>query len=254
MLSAQQLIGVIRHPSNIAHALVRHSPRIALMAGYEDIAWRCVPLSNQGISDLIRITKPESMLEIGVGSGDTLESYLNVAETYTDEVRYIGFDTFSEGPPEDETAHLNRRIQNADNERGFWQMHHTSKGEVQSIPDGYEVECQVQLIEGNTRDTLEETNIDISPVDLVYIDGGHSYDTVQNDFRGIIPMLKHSSTSKNKTVPAGTIVAFDDFNCESGVTEFISELLSENDPGFNELMFVPASQGNSGCITTVLSF
>lgn len=254
MLTLKQIIQDVRKPSSMAHALLRSSPRIAMMAGFENLAWQILPLSNQGIHDVIHITKPESFVEIGVGKGATLKSYLNAAEAYTDEVRYIGFDTFSEGPPENETPHLNHRIQNVDQGSGFWKMHHTSREVVQSIPDSYEVECQLRLIEGNTRETLPDASSNISPVDLVYIDGGHSYDTVRNDYEGIKPMLKHSTTVKEETVPSGTIVVLDDFNCEVGVTKFVYKILSKKDPEFKDVMFTPAWYYKSGCVTTVLSF
>lgn len=254
MLTAKQVIKGVRHHSSVTGFLARSGSHLAMIAGFEDIAWQCVPLSKQSLIDIIRITKPESFVEIGVGKGDTFRAYLTIAETYTNQVRYIGFDTFSEGPPEDETSHLNKRVQEAEPGSGFWNMHHATKEHIHSIPDEYDVGCRIKLIQGNTKETLPDATSEIPPVDFIYIDGGHSYDTVHNDYKGVKDIIKHSNRSDKGSIPKGTLIVFDDFNCEPGVTKLVSELLEQKNPEFNDIMFTPAINHNSGCITAVLSF
>jgi hypothetical protein len=207
------------------------------------------------MKDIIRVTEPDSFVEIGVGKGETLKSYLNIAENYTDHVEYFGFDTFSQGPPEDETSHLNQRIEDAEPGSDFWRMHHSTKEYIQSIPDEYDVDCDVQLFKGRTEETLTDATAEMSPVDIIYIDGGHSYDTVRHDYENVKNIIKHSDKPDNSVVPVGTQVVFDDLNCEPGVTKCVSELLEkEKDPEFNDVMFTPSISRSSACITTVFSF
>ncbi len=62
------------------------------------------------------------------------------------------------------------------------------------------VDFAVDLFAGNTRDTLPRMLPLLPEMDLIFVDGGHSLETVASDWNAIAPALKF-----------GTIVLFDDY-------------------------------------------
>lgn len=201
--------------------------------------------SREVMSLLIRIYRPRSFLEIGVGKGDTLKQFLSEAQSLgLSHVEYFGFDTFDVGPPADETEILNRRIAKASNDDHFWQVHFTPMKSIFKIPDNYKkVQCDIRLFKGNTKETIPKEISNLRPVDMVYIDGGHSYETVSSDWHNIKPLLK-----------TNTVIIFDDFNCEKGVSKFIGELLSEEAGFFSKIILCPATLSNWQCLMVVIEY
>lgn len=65
----------------------------------------------------------------------------------------------------------------------------------------------VKLIAGDTNEVLKKT--DISNVDYIFLDGGHSYNTVINDLKIIYEVLK----GKNK------VILCDDYGAESFIQD-----------------------------------
>lgn len=63
--------------------------------------------------------------------------------------------------------------------------------------------CNINLIQGNTKDTLkrfyEENNGKLN-IDFIYIDGGHSFDTIQSDWDNL-----------NGLMDSNTLTIFDDY-------------------------------------------
>jgi len=157
---------------------------------------------------------------------------------------HFGFDTFDGGPPVDEGELLQNRIREAQRGNKFWNMHHSPMEAIQAIADDYgNIRCQIKLFKGNTKETLPDNISQVSPVDFVYIDGGHSYETVKSDYLNVKPVLK-----------TGTTVVFDDFNCATGVSRFIGELLSEEGGFFSRVMFLPSGFNTWKCSTVVLIY
>jgi len=182
---------------------------------------------------------PSRFLEVGVGRGDSLRIFLrSAASRGINDVEYYGFDTFDEGPPPDETAFLNARIESSTTSDRFWKMHNAGEEAVRAIASEFPgTRCLVKLFKGNSRNTLPQHAGDLPSMDLVFIDGGHSYQTVKSDWTNIRPLLRD-----------GSIVVFDDFNCEVGVTQFVGELLSASEHHFSEVAFVPAVLSSwTGC-------
>ena len=74
------------------------------------------------------------------------------------------------------------------------------------------------LLKGNSRDILSKIT---NKYDLIFIDGGHSYDTLKSDFNNSINLLK-----------PGGIIFIDDYSDEewmSGVKKFCDELRKQKD-------------------------
>lgn len=197
------------------------------------------------VSTLVRLYRPESFLEIGVGKGDTLRRFIFESQCLgLSSIQYIGFDTFDEGPPNDEGDLLKDRINRAKQGDKFWKMHHSPMDSIRAIAEDYDnIDCQIKLFKGNTKETLPVNLSRLAPVDFVYIDGGHSYGTVKSDYFNVKPVLK-----------TGTVVVFDDFNCAVGVSRFIGELLSEEGGFFSHIMFLPAGFDTWKCSTVVLIY
>ena len=59
---------------------------------------------------------------------------------------------------------------------------------------------KVQLFKGNTRDTLKLVGPKLPKMDLIFIDGGHSLETIESDWEGV-----------KGCIDPGTIVLFDDY-------------------------------------------
>lgn len=197
------------------------------------------------LSTLVRLYRPESFLEIGVGKGDSLRRFIFESQCLGfSTIQYFGFDTFDEGPPADEGDLLQNRIERAQQGNKFWKMHHSPMESIHAIAEDYDkIECHIKLFKGNTKETLPDNLSQVSPVDFVYIDGGHSYETVKSDYLNVKSILK-----------TGTVVVFDDFNCATGVSRFIGELLGEEGGFFSRIMFLPAGFDTWNCSTVVLVY
>jgi hypothetical protein len=176
---------------------------------------------NGGIGNILSFYNPQSFVEIGVGNGDTLESYMSNCTPLQDEyLHYHGFDTFDAGMPSNEGGAVNENPELSPSDS---KMHNTPMDEVKKLKHDHDTPCEIQLHKGNTRETLTNVKSQLEDIELVYIDGGHSYDTVRSDYEKIRPCVSDG----------GTIV-FDDLNCEDGVTRFVGELLQHEGERFEE--------------------
>jgi hypothetical protein len=125
-------------------------------------------------------------MEIGVYRGGTASRLIQEALRYCPSVEYWGFDLFAEGADRhylDQTA--NRMIQPL------------SVAVIAEILANYR--AKINLIPGDTGETLASTSP--GPVDLLYIDGGHTYDIVKSDW-----------TLCQKFLYDGSVVFFDDYS------------------------------------------
>lgn len=125
----------------------------------------------QQIYDWIEANKPGVIVEIGTWNG------LNAARMMKEGAKkYIGFDLWEEG---DETIdELEHNVKK-----------HATLEEAKKNLKPYEVE----LIQGNTRETLKAYTDGKKPfVDMAVIDGGHSKGTIKSDLITIIKVMKSS--------------------------------------------------------------
>jgi len=156
---------------------------------------------------LISQAKPRVLVEIGVWRGDTAARMIRAAARHRADIRYWGFDLF-EGMSDEI---LKREISLAP----------LSQEEVSARLAG--LEAEIHLIAGNSAHTLAVT--DLPPVEFAFVDGGHSYETVAADWRGLRPHLA-----------PGALVVFDDYTNELpveregfGVRRLVRELSSSHD-------------------------
>ena len=122
--------------------------------------------------EVIDELQPDSILEVGTWIGQHACEMIQRARKHRERVCYYGFDLFAQAPAYE---HPKRWIVNESVIR-------------QRLDD---TGARIWLIKGDTRQTLRQANI--PPVDLIFIDGGHSLETVENDWRHT-QQFAHSKT------------------------------------------------------------
>lgn len=153
------------------------------------------------INEQIDIYKPKVIIEIGTFHGQRAESMIDSALKFNNDVEYYGFDLF-------------------DDFKEF-QKEFCYKGvaKIEEVKRKLSRFNNINLIKGNTRETLKDFNIN---PDFVFLDGGHSLETVQSDWNNILRLMK-----KN------TVVIFDDYyhnRLDVGAKKTVSEIAM--DPRF----------------------
>lgn len=136
---------------------------------------------------MIHEIKPKTILEIGTHRCRTACRMLYRAVYYNPNVYYIGYDVFEEGSDTNNKKEFN--------EKGLGTLRHAEY----ALRD-----FKHELYKGLTINTLTTPRI----ADLVFIDGGHSYETVKHDYN----MIKESPH-----------IIFDDYNLSS-VKQFVDEI------------------------------
>lgn len=122
------------------------------------------------IYSLIEKYKPSILVEIGTWNGRRAIEMGRVALQYSDEVVYMGYDLFEDASDETDRTELNVK-------------RHFSVDEVMSrISSAFDGDDRISfsLIKGNTRTTLSKIS-----ADFVFIDGGHSVDTILSDYMNV---------------------------------------------------------------------
>ena len=130
------------------------------------------------LSEMITFYKCESFLETGTYNGGRAIQMADAAFEHTDKVTYTGYDLFGTTTPELNQIEFNSKATN------------TTEAVIERLTE-YAMEkakegktFEFKLIEGNTNQTLKDN----PTADFVFIDGGHSYDTVSHDYK----QLKHN--------------------------------------------------------------
>jgi predicted O-methyltransferase YrrM len=130
------------------------------------------------LASICKERQPKVVLEIGTWNGERALEIMQACEA-----EYFGFDLFEEATEETDIQELNVKK-------------HCRMEDVKKKLNG-----RSQLIKGNTRDTLPEFAENCEKtVDLAYIDGGHSIETIQSDWNNIRPLM----------APDGVVI-FDDY-------------------------------------------
>ena len=149
--------------------------------------------------------QPAAILEIGTWNGERALQMLQVAPG----ARYYGFDLFEEATDATDAEEMNVK-------------QHWSVADVQKKLHGY----PALLTKGNTRYTLADFH---APVDFVWMDGGHSLETIASDFANV-----------RRVATLGALIYLDDFytgpidteqfGCNRLVADLKHEVLPATDP------------------------
>jgi hypothetical protein len=144
--------------------------------------------------------KPKTICEIGTHDGKSAVQFIDYCLKYNPKLSYTGYDIFDD----------------VENDIMFHEQEVNGKGAGKYKKAKSNLEhrqrknkrFQFKLVRGFTTDTLNE-----SKYDFVYIDGGHSYETVKHDYS----KLKDSS-----------VIVFDDYQI-SGVKKCFDEIVAEEE-------------------------
>jgi predicted O-methyltransferase YrrM len=140
---------------------------------------RAEPLRYGHLIDTIDRCRSRRILEIGTWNGRHAEDMIRAAMKYwpRDQVEYYGFDMFEDIDSAKIAAEISKRPP----------PQKTVEARLRATG------ARIQLFKGDTTATLPETASQLPPMDLIFIDGGHSYETVSNDWEHC-RRLMHGST------------------------------------------------------------
>lgn len=132
----------------------------------------------------IKKRKPKTIMEIGTWNGNHARLMWKTAKKYQKDVIYYGFDLF-----EIRNKNINKKEHNV--------KKICSKKSVEKALSKHGV--KYVLFQGFSRDTVVAFNPE-EPIDFLYIDGGHSVQTIFDDWNNC-----------QKLIGPETIVIFDDY-------------------------------------------
>lgn len=100
-------------------------------------------------------------MEVGIANGENAKRMVDTAKTHSpsEKIRYYGFDIFSENVPEEKDSQL-KSVKRKLNDTG----------------------CNFTLFKGDSTTTLPNNVHKLPIMDLIFIDGGHAYQTVKSDW------------------------------------------------------------------------
>lgn len=122
--------------------------------------------------------KPKTILEVGTYRGDRGRTLVEEARKYNSNIHYYGFDLWSELTPELRITEFMGKKKESSRE--------VAEANLKASGGTY------TFIQGNTRETLKTFKPD-RPLDFIFIDGGHSLETIESDWKNLEPHF-HAET------------------------------------------------------------
>ena len=122
--------------------------------------------------DIVAEVQPKTIIEIGTWNGVRACEMAQVALKYRYDVHYFGFDLFEDADDKTDAEEFNVKTHNTHESVA------ARLAQVQRQLPGF----KFTLIKGNTRETLKVGDF---CADLVFIDGGHSVDTIRSDYEAV---------------------------------------------------------------------
>ena len=170
--------------------------------------------------DQVEIYKPKNFLEVGVFQGVTSRNVcekLNIINN--GQFSFHGIDIFEDTNSNIDNKEMTTKHNKLSNPLKHLLFNIILKKDLFSIDSIYKFlnkfEDNVHLYKGFSDTELPK--VDMTKIDMVFLDGGHSYDTVKNDLSLIIKRIKK-----------GKIIICDDYNQVSyGVKKAVDELINQ---------------------------
>ncbi len=162
--------------------------------------------------NIVNEHKPKVFLEVGVFCGVTARNVCELLKKiHKNEFRYVGIDLFGEKVLQDEITpnYLNKQKFSNPLKNLFYNFllrkNLNSYESVQNFLKNFSK--NVTLIKGNSNIILR--NLDLKDIDFVFLDGGHSFETVFDDLNSI-----YKKISSNK----GAVILCDDYEDATYIT------------------------------------
>ena len=168
----------------------------------------------------IEIHKPKNFLEVGVFQGVTSRNVCEkLYEINRENFSFHGIDIFEDTNSNIDNKEMTTKHNKLSNPLKHLLFNIILKKDLFSIDSIYKFlnkfEDNVHLYKGFSDTELPK--VDMTKIDMVFLDGGHSYDTVKNDLSLII-----------KGIKKGKIIICDDYNQVSyGVKKAVDELINQ---------------------------
>jgi len=184
--------------------------------------WRKTSLKQKNIGDFflkeIFLSKPKNFLEIGIFQGVTARNICELLyKIHKDDFRYIGVDIFAF-----DEAKKNRAVPDINFKNPLKQFyyryikreHPYSLESVQNLLKKFKK--NIEIFKGDSKNILPK--IDLSEINYVFLDGGHSYDAVINDLNNCKIIVENN----------GVILCDDyDLSYAPGVKKAIDEFVTK---------------------------
>ena len=185
--------------------------------------FRKTSLKQKGHGDFllseVRKEQPKIFLEIGVFHGVTARNVCELLyRIHREDFKYIGLDLFEKNDENELEVIPNTYFSNPFKKIYFKYIKKQNPYSKEAVEDLLKkFKDNITLIKGNSNLILKK--IDMSKIDYVFLDGGHTYETVKNDLNNCIEVLNHS----------GTILCDDyDLSYAPGVKKAINEFVNKN--------------------------
>jgi len=151
------------------------------LLGSKDIAYRY----DQIFAEIKRL-RPKNIMEIGVWSGERARKMIGITSKSNpkDSINYYGFDLFESMDKDKYQKEVSKQPPTID----FIKTKLGLTG------------ANIHLFKGDTLETLPSTEGKLPNMDLIFIDGGHSLETIANDW-----------LYSSKLIDNGGVVIFDDY-------------------------------------------
>ena len=184
--------------------------------------WRKTSLKQKGIGDLflneILLSNPKKFLEIGVFQGVTSRNICELLhEIHGINFKYIGVDIFEHDEKSNNEVIPNINFRNPLKQFYYKYIKKENPYSLFSVKKLLKkFEKNVEILKGDSKKILPKINL--SEVDYVFIDGGHSYETVKSDLNNCKFVIENKG-----------IVLCDDYDLSyaPGVKEAIDEFVSK---------------------------
>ncbi len=194
--------------------------------------WRKTSLKQKDIGNHflkeILLSKPKNFLEIGVFQGVTARNICELLyKIHKDNFRYIGIDLFEYDENLKDEVVPNINFNNPLKQFYYKYIKRENPYSLISVKKLLKrFEKNVEIIKGDSKEILP--NLDLTEVDYVFLDGGHSYETVKNDLNNCKIVIENNGIvlcdDYNLSYAPGVKKAIDEF---SNIEQYSTKILFE---------------------------
>ena len=159
--------------------------------------WRKTSLKQRDIGNLflneILLTKPKKFLEIGVFQGVTARNICELLyKIHKEDFKYVGIDIFEYDEKSNDEIIPNINFKNPLKQFYYRYIKRENPYSLNSVKKLLKkFEKNVEIIKGDSKKVLP--TIDLTEVDYVFLDGGHSYETVKTDLNNCKTIIENKN-------------------------------------------------------------